>query len=186
VARVTPRELALRYLPPPEWALNHLVCRIPLVAPRMRAYAALGVQLADPRTGVIMLDTEVFAPRRLELGHRTIVGPRSLLDARGGIRLGDDVNVSGRVRVMTAKHDVQDPDFGAIFDPVVVGDRVWIALGATVLGGVRIGEGAVVAANATVTSDVEPFSVVAGTPARPVGERTRALRYRQAYRPNWL
>ncbi len=183
---VAARALATRYLPPPEWGLNHVVSRIPYAAPRMRAYAALGVALADPRSAVIMLDCEVFAPRRLALGHRTIVGPRSLLDARGGLRLGDDVNVSGRVRFMTAKHDVQDPDFAAVFEPAVVADRVWIALGATVLGGVTIGEGAVVAANATVTRNVEPYTIVAGTPARPVGERTRELRYRLGYRPNWL
>jgi acetyltransferase-like isoleucine patch superfamily enzyme len=183
---VTARQLAARYLPPPEWALNHVVCRVPLAAPRMRAYAALGVRLPDPRSAVIMLDCEVFAPRRLELGHRTIVGPRALLDARGGLRLGDDVNVSGRVRFMTAKHDVQDPDFAAVFERTVVEDRVWIAIGATVLGGLRVGEGAVVAANATVTRDVAPFTIVAGTPARPVGERTRDLRYRLGYRPNWL
>jgi acetyltransferase-like isoleucine patch superfamily enzyme len=183
---VIARELAGRYLPPPEWALNHVVCRIPLAAVRMRAYEALGVRLADARDSIIMLDTEVFSPRALELGHRTIVGPRSLLDARGGIRLGDDVNVSGRARFMTARHDVQDPEFGAVFEPAIVEDRVWIALGATVLGGVRIGEGAVVAANATVTRDVEAYSVVAGSPARPVGKRTRDLRYRLGYRPNWL
>jgi maltose O-acetyltransferase len=179
------RNLAARYLPPPEWALNHVVNRIPLAGLRMRAYAALGVRLVKG-SGVIMLGTEVFAPRLLELGEGTIVGPRCLLDARGGIRLGRDVNVSGRSRFMTAKHDVQNPDFEAVFEPAVVRDRVWIAMGATVLGGVTIGEGAVVAANATVTRDVEPYTIVAGTPARPVGERTRDLRYHLSYRPNWL
>jgi acetyltransferase-like isoleucine patch superfamily enzyme len=183
---VPARTLAARYLPPPEWVLNHVVNRIPLAAPRMRAYAALGVRLADVRSGVIMLGTEVFAPRRLEIGAGTIVGPRCLLDARGGIKLGRNVNVTGHTRFMTAKHDVHDPDFQAIFDPAVVGDRAWIALGATILGGVTIGEGAVVAANATVTRDVAPFAIVAGTPARPVGERTRDLRYDLRYRPNWL
>lgn len=183
---MTGRTLVERYLPPPEWALNHVVNRIPLAGPRMRAYAAFGVDLEDPSAGVIMLGTEVFAPRRLAIGRGTIVGPRCLLDARGGIHLGRDVNVTGRVRFMTAKHDVRDPGFGALFEPAVVGDRAWIALGATVLGGVTIGEGAVVAANATVTRDVAPYAIVAGTPARPVGERPRDLRYRLSYRPNWL
>jgi maltose O-acetyltransferase len=87
---------------------------------------------------------------------------------------------------MTAKHLVQDPDFTAAFEPAVVGDRVWIALGATILGGVTIGEGAVVAANATVTADVAPFAIVAGTPARVIGRRTSELRYHLDYRPDWL
>jgi acetyltransferase-like isoleucine patch superfamily enzyme len=180
------RDLAARRLPPPEYALNHVVCRVPLAGARMALYRALGVRMEEPGSGVIMLGCEVFAPRRLELGRGTVVGPRCLLDARGGIRLGRDVNVSGRARFMTAKHLVQDPDFAAAFEPAVVGDRVWIALGATILGGVTIGEGAVVAANATVTADVAPYAIVAGTPARVIGRRTGELRYHLDYRPDWL
>jgi hypothetical protein len=180
------KQLALRWLPTPEWVLNTIVNRVPLVGPRMALYRAFGVTQADRRSGTVMLTAEVFHPRRLTLGRGTVVGPHALVDARGGITLGDHVNVSGFVRMMTAKHDVQDPDFTAVFAPIVVGDRAWIALGATILGGVTIGEGAIVAANATVTRDVAPYAIVAGTPAQPVGERTRDLRYDLTYRPNWV
>jgi acetyltransferase-like isoleucine patch superfamily enzyme len=176
---------AVRYLPSPEWLLNHVVNRLPYAAWRMRLYAAFGVRFEDPSTGCLMLGVEVESPRRLAVGRNTIVGPGVLLDARGGLTLGANVNVTGGTRFMSAKHDVQDPDFVAHFAPIVVDDRAWIALGATVLGGVRIGEGAVVAANATVTTDVAPFTIVAGTPAVPIGTRTRELRYDLDYRPNW-
>jgi putative colanic acid biosynthesis acetyltransferase WcaF len=175
-----------RYLPPPEAILNHAVNRIPLVGPRMRCYALAGVQLEDPQTGAIMLGTEIWAPRRLSLGAHTIVGRSCLLDARGGLRLGRSVNISSYTRLMTAKHVIDDPDFDAMFEPIVVEDRVWIALGSTVLGGVRVGEGAVVAAGAVVTSDVDPFTIVGGVPARPIGTRNSELRYELSYRPNWL
>jgi putative colanic acid biosynthesis acetyltransferase WcaF len=177
---------ASRHLPPLELILNHAVNRIPLVRPRMRCYALAGVRLEDASTGVIMLGSEVWAPRRLELGAHTIVGRHCLLDARGGLRLGRSVNVTSYSRFMTAKHLVNDPDFDAVFEPIVVEDRAWIALGATVLGGVTIGEGAVVAAGAVVTSDVEPFTIVGGIPAKPIGSRNRDLRYELLYRPNWL
>jgi acetyltransferase-like isoleucine patch superfamily enzyme len=179
------KKLALRWLPSPEWVLNSIVNRIPLVGARMALYRAFGVRQVDPRTGIVMTTAEVFFPGRLTLGRGSIVGPHALVDARGGIEIGDHVNISGFVRLMTAKHDVQDPDFTAVFAPIVVGDRAWIAIGATVLGGVTIGEGAIVAANATVTRDVAPYAIVAGTPAQPVGERTRDLRYELTYRPNW-
>lgn len=178
------RHLA-RLLPTPEWILNHVVARLPYAAWRMRLYQAFGVRFADVRTGCVMLGAQLHYPRRIAIGRNSIVGPGCDLDARGGITIGDDVNISGGTRFMTAKHDVQDPDFVARFAPVVVEDRVWIALGATVLGGVRIGEGAVVAANATVTADVAPFTIVGGTPAVAIGERTRDLRYHLDYRPNW-
>jgi acetyltransferase-like isoleucine patch superfamily enzyme len=181
----TLKQLALRWLPSPEWVLNRIVNRIPLVGPRMAVYRAFGMKQVAPGTGALMLTAEVHYAPRLKLGRGSVVGPHALLDARGGITIGDDVNISGYVRMMTAKHDVQDPDFTAVFAPIVVGDRAWVALGATVLGGVTIGEGAIVAANATVTRDVAPYTIVAGTPAAPVGERTRDLRYELTYRPNW-
>lgn len=177
--------LVLQYAPPPEYLLNHVVNRIPLAAPRMRAYRALGVQLEDPRRSVIMLGAEVEKPTRLAIGAHSVIGPGVLLDARGGLTIGRSVNVTGGVRFMTAKHDVRDPDFEPVFEPVVVGDRAWIALGATVLGGVTIGEGAVVAAGAVVTKDVAPYTIVGGTPAVAIGERPRTLRYELSYRPNW-
>ena len=54
---------------------------------------------------------------------------------------------------------------------IVVNDDVWIATGATILGGVTIGQGAVVAAGSVVTNDVEPYSVVAGSPAKIIKYR---------------
>lgn len=175
----------VRYLPTPEWLLNHIVNRLPYVSWRMRSYQAFGVRLVAPRTGCVMLGAELHYPRRIAIGRNSIVGPGCLLDARGGIEIGDNVNITGGTRFMTAKHIVQDPSFDARYDPIVVEDRVWIALGATVLGGVRIGEGAVVAANATVTNDVAPFTIVGGTPAVPIGTRTHDLQYDLDYRPNW-
>lgn len=54
---------------------------------------------------------------------------------------------------------------------VVIGNDVWIARGATILSGVRIGDGAVIGAGAVVTKDVEPYSIVAGNPARLIRKR---------------
>jgi acetyltransferase-like isoleucine patch superfamily enzyme len=54
---------------------------------------------------------------------------------------------------------------------VHIGDDVWIGYGAVVLSGLSIGRGAVVAAGAVVTSDVDPYDIVAGNPARRVGRR---------------
>lgn len=64
--------------------------------------------------------------------------------------------------------------------PITVGNDVWIGMGAVVVSGVSIGDGAVVAGYAVVTRDVEPYTVVAGNPAQPVRQRftpdeTRAL-----------
>lgn len=54
---------------------------------------------------------------------------------------------------------------------IIVDDDVWIGYGATILSGVHIGQGAVIAAGAIVTKDVEPYQVVAGIPAKPIKYR---------------
>lgn len=172
-------------MPPASWIANTLVNRIPLVSMRMRCYALMGVGFEDPRTGTIMLSTEVRAPRQLRIGRNSAIGRHCTIDARGGIAIGRDVNISSDARLQTAKHLIDDPDFMHDFSPISVGDRAWIAEGAVVLGGVSIGEGAVVAAGAVVTKDVAPFTVVGGVPARPLRMRSEDLRYRLTWRPNW-
>ena len=68
----------------------------------------------------------------------------------------------------------------------MIGNRVWIGYRAMILPGVTIGEGAVVGAGAVVTKDVESFSIVAGNPARRIGERNQDLNYRLKYDPRFL
>ena len=174
-----------RRLPTEDWVLNHLVSRIPYANARMRAYQRMGVRMADPTRALLMLGSEVTEPDGLWLGPGVTIGKRCLLDARGGLRIGPNVNISGGVNLLTGSHDVQSPDFPAFYRPIEIGARAWIATGATVLPGVTIGEGAVVAAGAVVSRDVAPFTIVGGVPARPIGERSHDLSYELSFRPNW-
>lgn len=174
------------YLPPPEYPLNHIASRIPLIAPRMRIYALAGVQLEDSSTTTIMLGTEVWSPKRLSIGAHSIVGRGCVLDARGGITIGRSVNIGSDTILQTAKHLVDSPSFEDAYGEIRIEDHAWLALRATVIAGVTIGEGAVVAAGAVVTRDVAPHTIVGGVPAVPIGQRPRDLDYELGYRPNWL
>ena len=109
-----------------------------------------------------------------------------LLDGRHyRIITGDDVSIGPEASVLTLGHDPNAADFALKGGDVRIGDRVWIGFRAIILPGVEIGEAAVVAAGAVVSRDVPPFAIVAGSPARVIGERSRHLSYRLAYRP-WL
>lgn len=152
----------------------------------MRTYARFGVTFEHSDSGIIMLGAFIHDPRNLTIGRNSIIGPRCVIDARGGIKIGANVNITGGAAVQTGSHVVDSPTFEGEFNPVTVGDWAWIAQNALVLGGATIGEGAVVAAGAVVTRDVAPWTVVGGVPARFVRDRARDLRYELAFRPNLL
>jgi maltose O-acetyltransferase len=118
--------------------------------------------------------------RRLhnEIGARTIINRGSCLDARSGLRIGDDVSISPECAILTTQHDIKHPDFVLQGRAVVIEDHVWMGMRAMVLPGVRVGRGAVVAAGAVVTADVAPLDIVAGVPARVVGRRAPDPQYR--------
>lgn len=106
------------------------------------------------------------------VGARAIVNRDVTLDGRGTLRIGADVNISPEVMILTADHDPQSPTFAYRVHPTVIGDRAWIASRAVVLPGTAVGEGAIVAAGAVVHGSVEPWTIVAGNPARMIGQRS--------------
>jgi acetyltransferase-like isoleucine patch superfamily enzyme len=110
--------------------------------------------------------------RKVVIGKGTVINYGCLLYTTGGIVIGDQVSISAGVWLVTGTHDINHPQFIDSYKPIVIGNHAWIGMRATVLGGVTIGEGAVVMAGAVVTRDVEPYAVVGGVPARVVTQRT--------------
>ena len=102
------------------------------------------------------------------------------------IRTGTDVSIGPDAIILTLGHDPQSADFADRGGDVLIGDRVWIGYRAIILPGVTIGEGAVIGAGAVVTRNVEPYAIVAGNPARKIGERNKDLKYRLKFDPLFL
>ncbi len=129
---------------------------------------------------VIYYGAEIRMPSNIRIGKGSIIGDNSILDGRNGIMIGDNVVFASNVRIWTEQHDHRDPWFRCETQehgPVVIDDRVWVGSHTIILHSVHIGEGAVVAAGAVVTHDVPPYTIVAGIPAKKVGERNKNLRY---------
>ena len=85
--------------------------------------------------------------------------------ARGGITIEDGVMIAPGVTILTVNHDLKD-HYVLIPIPVTIKKNAWIGANVTICPGVEIGEGAVIGAGAVVTKDVEPYTVVAGVPAK--------------------
>lgn len=128
----------------------------------------------------------VFAPGSLIIGRNSVIGARAILDAREGLTIGENVNLSTAVAIWTGQHDYQSPEFEYQGAPVRICDRAWLSFRSTILPGVTVGEGAVVAAGAVVTKDVPPYAVVAGIPAKVIGTRNSDLHYNLVEDCNYL
>jgi len=126
----------------------------------------------------IDLNTHIRRINKLKIGDYTYVNRDCILDAAGGLTIGNSVSISYRCNIMNGGHDMNSPSFEGRHRPIVICDYVWIGVGATILQGVRIGEGAVVAAGAVVTKDVDPYTVVGGCPAKVIGKRNEHLSYK--------
>ena len=121
---------------------------------------------------------EILYPKGLHLSDGVSVGWFAELDARGGIVVDHDTNISSHVKLITGSHDIDDADFTADFKPIHIGHNCWIGTGAIILQGVHIGDGAVVAAGAVVTKDVPPYELWGGVPAKYIRKRNRMFDYR--------
>lgn len=87
------------------------------------------------------------------------------------IRIGEHVAVAPEVSFFAAGHDYTRRSLPNIASSITVGDYVWIGGRSIILGGVTIGEGAVIAAGSVVTRDIPPYTVAAGIPARVIKKR---------------
>ena len=118
----------------------------------------------------------VFGPRdRLSVGRECTIDGVTLNVMSGRIIIGDYTFVGHHVSLLTGTHDYSQRNLDRYLAvptegrDIVIGEGVWLASNATVLGPCRIGDHAVVAAGAVVTADVPERTIVAGVPARPVG-----------------
>ncbi|MFT4805607.1 MAG: acetyltransferase-like isoleucine patch superfamily enzyme [Psychroserpens sp.] len=127
-------------------------------------------KIDGPFNRLMLLDDSEYVCRDKASGYvNTLFNTNS-----GTITIGNDVLFGHNCMVLTGKHDYLSGDSEMLRNEVpqgrniVIGDGVWIASGAMILGGVTIGDHSVVMAGAVVTKSVEPYSVVAGIPARVV------------------
>lgn len=145
------------------------VGHVPFHCLRRLYYRLAGVKIGKGST--IHMWANFFDPRGVTIGEDTIIGDHCFLDGRASLIIGSHVDIASQVLIYNSEHDIEAEDFKAITAPVEIGDYVFIGPRAIILPGVKIGKGAVIAAGAVVTKEVESFKIVGGIPAKEIGER---------------
>ena len=121
-------------------------------------------------------EISITAKSSLIIGEKVFIGERANIRARAPISIGNYCRIAQGVSIISGQYKYKRADIliieqGFESNPVVNEEDVWLGAGATVLMGVRIGKGAIVAAGAIVTKDVSDYNIVAGCPAKVIGNR---------------
>lgn len=147
----------------------HCAGLIPLHTVRNAIYILGGIRMDKGST--IHTRARFYYPANIHIGRDTIIGEGAVLDGRDKLVIGNHVDMASEVMIYNAYHDLKSPHFDPIMKPVKIEDYVFIGPRATILPGVTLGKGAVVAAGAVVTKDVPPLTIVGGVPAEKIGTR---------------
>jgi putative colanic acid biosynthesis acetyltransferase WcaF len=123
------------------------------------------------KTAIVYSNAKIFMPWNLEMDEYACLASDVDCYNVEKVKIGKHATISQRAFLCTASHDITKPDMPLITAPVTVEDYVWIAADAFVGMGVTIGEGAVVGAKSSVVKDIEPWSVMAGNPAKFIKKR---------------
>ena len=159
---------------------NYWVSSVPILGFRLWFYRNLmGFRIG--RGTCIMMGARFSAPRRLKIGDHCVINENCCFGNRGDIEIGDCVVIAADCHLRSGDHDMNDPEFGTRYEKISIGDHVFLGLRATVLKGVNLGRGAVICACALVAKPVGDYEIVAGVPAKKIGERERDL----VYVPDW-
>lgn len=150
---------------------------IPFHSIRGLIYRLSGIKIGKGST--VHMWANFFQPNNISIGDGSVVGDRAFLDGRDKLTIGDHVDIASQVLIYNSQHDLQSNSFVATTAPVTIKDYVFIGPRVTILPGVVLGRGSVVAAGAVVTKSVAPMSMVGGVPAKVIGERKgRKLDYK--------
>lgn len=158
-----------------------------------RVAAILRALLQFNTKGWVSVKSTIKSPENFKMGRGTYIAHHTDIKAgrgvkfgshctfheygymSGNISIGDGVRIANKVSLHASTHNMDRGEMiykqGGTHGKIVIEDDVWVGTGARILHDVTIGEGAVVGAGAVVTEDVEPYTIVGGVPATPIGKR---------------
>ena len=115
---------------------------------------------------------------RIEIGENCSIGPYSIIYGHGGVTIGNNVLIAGATMIIPNNHNFKDTSVPIAFQGneslgIVIEDDVWIGHACSILDGIKIGQGSVIAAGSVVNENVEPYSIMGGVPAKLLMKRKK-------------
>jgi putative colanic acid biosynthesis acetyltransferase WcaF len=123
------------------------------------------------RSARIRSTVTIEVPWRLTVSEHAIIGDRVILYCLGQVTIGARTVISQLSHLCAGTHDYTKRSFPLLRQPIVIGEDVWIAADVFIGPNVSVGDGSVVGARSSVISDLPPWKICVGTPAKPVADR---------------
>ena len=122
-------------------------------------------------TAMVYSSAIIWYPPYLTVGHHATIGPGARIYCQAPVDIGDYAIVSQRAHLCAGEHDIDDPHFQLVSQPIRLEARAWVAAEAFVGPGVTVAEGAVLGARGVAFKDLAAWHVYAGNPAKMVRRR---------------
>lgn len=142
---------------------------LPISRPKLSLLRLFGATVG--RGVVVKPNVRIKFPWKLRVGENTWIGQEVWIDNLAEVTIGDNCCLSQGVYLCTGSHDHQRTTFDLVLGSITIESQCWIASKSVVLPGVRVGEGAVVAAGSVVVKNVDAGTIVGGCPATAIGSR---------------
>ena len=135
------------------------------------------------KTSSILMHVRFKGLRSIRFDKNQIINQHVTLDGRGELIIGKNVDIAERCIIWSMSHDPYNSEHATIKSRTIISDYAWIGADSIILAGVNVGEGAVIGAGSVVTKDVKPLDIVAGNPAKVIGNRKTLPEYEIKYKP---
>jgi acetyltransferase-like isoleucine patch superfamily enzyme len=169
-----------------EYISNHIICHVPSSRLRIFFYKNfLKIKVAYSNSfqmGCYIYNSDGI----FEIGTNTIINRNCVLDRRGGLIIGQNVNIGPNTQIYTAYHDINDKNFCNLFGGVEVKDYAVLMTSSMVMPGVVVGKGSIAYPNTVLTKSTEDYGIYAGSPAKLIGYRSSDLDYNPTWNTKFL
>lgn len=157
-------------------AFTEIIMSLPLNFLRINYLRCLGMKIGK---GVFIgRNCDIRIPWNINIGNHVVINKRCVLDGRGAkLTIKDNVDIAQETNIWTCEHNPNDINHSSKASDVIIEDHVWIASRVTILPGIIIGHGAVVACGAVVTKNVTSLTIVGGIPAKQLSIRSNPCTY---------
>lgn len=147
------------------------------------------VEVEHPFSDIVIGDHSLIAKRcyflangqgAIRIGKQVLINSNCFITSMYGITIGNDVSIGENVSIRDYNHTFENTEIpinqqGFWGAPIHIGDDVWIGRGVMITSGVSIGKGCVIGANSVVTSDLQPYSIAVGSPAKVIKMRNEPM-----------